>query len=866
MSSGPHPSPFSLRLIQWLCKEELVEELQGDLVQYHHELQASKTRSFKYWLQVLQYLRPSTLKSFNTQNSRSMFIFNPKLTFRNLYRHRSTSLISIFGFALGLVATFFLGFYIYAEWSTDRFHVDREKTYRILRVGEINGSPYRIGVTSAPFAQALLNDFPGDVESVTRVAAERGLVEVGDKKIYENDLLFVDENFFQFFSFPLRTGDPGTVLSTANSVVLSREAASKYFGDDNPIGQILTLDNEDEFIVSGVMDDIPANAHLNFSMAFRIDLLESYDWFGGWWSNNLITYLKIPSAAQASRLEDQFEGFMDKYFGEDFKQSGNRVGLELEPLSDVYFNDETRYDLGVAHGNWNSIITLGWVAIAILFIACFNYVNLSIAQSFSRSKEVGVRKVLGGVRSRLVLQLLSESLVIIMLAVLISIGICVMTKPYFNTFFGLEVVLDWLNPRVLIFLGVLISGLVLTSGLYPAFLLSSFKSLHMLRDGKLSLGRHFILRKSLVIIQFSISIFLIAASLLVAKQTRFLSSKSLGFDKEAIVLVDMNNSQIRRQRETFKKRLMANSNILGVTSFSGEPGGFHDASSFQVGGVDEKHRMRTLFTDVEYFKVMDIDIVAGRGFSKEIDDDQDYVAIFNEKAIKELGVDADEVIGKRLSMPGWDISNVQIVGVVADYHFIGLQNEIEPLAILTGGFHRKVALKVNMNNVTEQLSFLEETYNALVPDFPMSYQFLDDRLGRLYEKEQQQTRIFATFSGLSIFLACLGIFGLAAYAIHRRQKELGIRKVLGATARQIITLISREFVMLVALASIVAIPLAVYFLKGWLDGYAYRIMIGDHWYDFVLAGIATAAIALVTVILKTYEAAISNPIESIRDE
>ncbi|MEM7297628.1 MAG: ABC transporter permease [Bacteroidota bacterium] len=868
MPKANSPSNLSIKLIAWLCKDELVEELQGDLLQYHIELKNKRFKSLRYWFQVINYLRPSTIRSFKTQNSGPMFIFNPILTLRNLYRHKSTSIISIFGFTMGLVATFFLYFYIYSEVSTDQFHEDKDQTYRLLRVGQINGSPYRIGVTSVPYAQALLTDFPSDVKSVTRVAPERGLVEVGEKKFYENQMIFTDQNFFEFFSYPLISGDKKTVLSTANSAVISKAAAEKYFGDEDPIGKLVKLDNEFEFIITGVMDEMPANSHLNFNMVFPITIMEGFDWFGGWWSNGLITYLKIPTEEQAANVEGRFEWFMDKYFGEDFEQSGNKIGLELEALGDIYFNNDTRYDFGATHGNFSSIITLGAVAIAILFIACFNYVNLSIAQSFSRAKEVGVRKVLGGSKFRLVFQFLSESLMILLFSILFSIGVCELIRPFFNNFFGLQVELNWFDQNVLLFFLLLVFGVMLSSGVYPALLLSSFKSVSILRGSKLYSGKNVGLRKILVVTQFAISIFLIVASILISIQTDFLNSKELGFDKEAVVLVDLDNSEIRNleNREKFKDRLMANSNVLGVSSFSGEPGGFHDASTFQITGIDENHRMRTLFTDTEYFNLMDIEIVEGRPYSKEIVTDEQFAVILNEKAVQELGIDPAEVLGRKVTMPGWDIDNVPIIGVVADYHFISLQHEIEPLAILCGGFHRKLGVKINMTNARDQLSFVEETYDEIAPNFPMNYQFLDDKLGELYEKEQQQTRIFSTFSGLSIFLACLGIFGLAAYATSQRQKELGIRKVLGATARQIIGLISKEFVLLVLIASIIAIPVSGYFINNWLTGYAYRIEMIDHWYVFIVGGLAAALIALVTVTFKTYRAAISDPTESIRNE
>lgn len=865
MAKITQPPKFSLKLIRWFCKDELVEELQGDLEQYYAETQANFFKGLKYWYQVFNYLRPSTIKSFKNLNSGTMFIFNPLLTLRNLYRHISTSLISLFGFTMGLVATIFLYFYIYSEISTDRFHEDGAQIYRALRVSEMNGTPYRIGVTSVPYANALLTDYPSDVVAATRAVPENGLVSFGEKQFMEDDLLFADKNFFQFFSYPLAIGDKASVLATANSAVLSKAAAKKYFGDEDPIGKIIEVDNAYEFIVSGVMEELPGKTHLDFSIVLSIDLLERFEWFGGWWNNSLNTYVKIPTPEQAANLGGKLDQFMEKYMGDDFERSGSKVGLELEPLKDIYFNNETRYDFS-SHGSFSSILTLGAVAIAILFIACFNYVNLSIAQSFMRAKEVGVRKVLGGSKWRLILQFLSESMMILFLSILISVGICELMTPMFNSFFGLEVSLNWMDMNVILFFLSLVIVILLSSGVYPAVLLSSFKSVSILKGSKLTSGKNVGLRKALVIAQFSISIFLIVASMLISVQTKYLNSKDLGFTKEAIVLIELNNSEIRSQRDQFKDRLLANSNVMGATMVSGEPGGFHDASSFVVTGVPETHRMRTLFTDTEFFDVLDIDIVAGRSFSKEITSDQEQTVILNKRAVVELGLNPEDAVGRKVTMPGWDIEDVPVIGVAADYHFNTLRDEIEPLAILSGGFHRKLAVKINMVNMKDGLLHIDKTFTELSPGFPMSYQFLDDSLKELYENEQQQARVFSAFSTLSIFLACLGIFGLAAYAAQQRQKELGIRKVLGATAQQIIGLISKEFVWLVLVASCIAIPVVWYFIQRWLGAYAYRIEVIDHWYVFVAGGITTIFIALVTVTLKTYRAAISDPTESIRNE
>ena len=858
------PPNFSLQLIRRLCKKELAEELEGNLHEYYATLKDASLKRLKYWYQVFNYLRPSTLKSTNIKIN-SMFSFNPVLTFRNLLRHKSTSFINIFGFTLGLVASIFLYFYIYSELSYDSFHKEKDQIYRAVRLSGINGSPYSIGVTSGPFAEALLNDFPDDVNAVTRALPESGLVSYEDKKFFEEKLIFADANFFEFFSFPLSTGSPSGVLQDANSVVLTKAAAKKYFGDQNPLGQILEVDNQYQFTVSGVMDEFPAKSSLEFDMVFSLQIYERFEWFQNWWNNGLITYLNVSTPQRAQNVNAQLPRFMDKYFGDDFEASGRRVDLTLEPLSELYFNNETRYDFA-QHGDLNSVYILALVAISILFIACFNYVNLSIAQSFTRAKEVGVRKVLGVPRFRLIWQFLGESLMILLFSISLSIGICHFLNPVFNSAFGLEVTLNWFDSNVATFFVGLIAAVLITSGLYPALLLSSFKPVVVLKGSKLSSNGKVGLRKGLVIVQFAISIFLIVATVLIAAQTNYLNSKDLGFDKEAVVLIDLNNSEIRSEMQSFKDRLLSNSNVKMISGMSGEPGGFHDASGFLVTGVEGNNRLRTVFADRDYLELFGIEMVAGRNFSKEITTDEENVMIFNEKAAKEMGLDPEDIVGRRASMPGWDIDNAPIIGIVKDFHFNSLRDEIEPMAIISGGRPRKLAVKVNQQGISNTLLFIDEKYREVAPNFPMSYQFLDQNLANLYENELKQAKVFSVFSGISILLACLGIFGLAAYSAQQRQKELGIRKVLGASPFQIINLISKEFVLLVVIATALASPSVWYFIKSWLGNFAYRIEIPDYWYVFIVGGLAAIFIALLTITVKTYRAAVSDPTQSIRNE
>lgn len=864
MAKANQPPKLSLKLIDWFCREELIEELQGDLYQYYAE-SGGKLKVLKYWIQVIKYLRPSTLKSVKTQKSGPMFVFNPILTLRNLNRHRSTSLISIFGFTFGLVATIFLYFYIHSELTVDTFHKDGDKIYRAIRQSEVNGTPYDIGVTSGPFAGALANDFPESITDVTRAMTESGLVSAGERKFYEDRILMADANFFDFFSYPLAAGDPKTVLDKPNSVVLSSQMAKKYFGDENPIGKEIKADNMFTFIVTGVMEEMPAKTHIPFDFVASIELYNQFDWFKNWWSNGLMTYVKIPSPQVAESVKAQLPGFMDKYFGEDFQKFGRRIDLTLEPLEEIYFNNETRYDSAL-HGNIRSIYILGAVSIAILFIACFNYVNLSIAQSFMRAKEVGVRKVLGVHKKRLMLQFLGESFMILLFSILLAVALCQLLYPLFYQAFGIELALNWTDLNVLTFFAALIVLVLITSGLYPALLLSSFKPTAIMK-GNLGTGKNVGLRKGLVVVQFAISIFLIVATVLISRQNAYMNNKDLGFDKEAVVVVRLYNEEIRNNKETFMKNLRLLPSVKAVSNMSGEPGGFHDVTVFKISGVNEDLRFRTVFTDTAYLSVLGIDVLAGRSFSPNLATDATDAMLINEKALAETGLSANEIIGKKVSLPSWNDTQRTIIGVVPDYHFNSLKDEVEPVGIIASqNFGGRVVIKVQSSNLKEAMIVIDETYRELSPGFPLQYDFLDDSLERLYEEEQKQAHLFSAFSGISIFLACLGIFGLAAYSAQQRQKELGIRKVLGATVQQIISLISKEFVLLVVVATVLAIPAAWYFISNWLKDYAYQIDLWSHWYVFVAGGIVTVIIALITVSIKTYKAAISDPTDSIRNE
>lgn len=861
-----YPPQLSLKLIHWLCRSELAEEIEGNLIEYFNALPpTSRFRMIKYWFQVFTYLRLSTVKNFKHSKHNSMFILNPLQSFRNLLKQGASTFINISGFTVGLTCVVMLYFYISSELSVDSFHKDGDQIYRTLRIGSMNGSPYDIGVTSPPFAPALLNDYPNSIKAVCRAYIERGLVAYEDQKFYEEGLLFADSNFFNFFSFPLKRGNPKTVLSNPNNIVLTQQMATKYFGAEDPIGKVLILDNDSEFIVSGVMAEPTSKSHLEFKMVINIEVLKNTGFYTAWWSNALSTYVKIENAEEALYVNSQLDNFMDKYFGEDFKRSGTRMGLKLERLSDIYFNKDTQYD-SVAHGNLGNIYILGIVAAAILFIACFNYVNLAIAQSFKRAKEVAVRKVLGGEKIRLVAQMLGESLIILVIASLLSLAMVLLLKPAFSSLFQLDFKLKWDDPNVYIFFSTLILSTLLVAGAYPAILISSFDPNKIFRDKKLSLGKNSWLHKSLVIAQFIISIILIASTLIISKQMSFVRNTHLGFDRDALVVLEINNNAVKSNLKTFKERLEQSPHITSVTRMTGEPGGFHDATVIQFKGEQEVNRIRIGIGDEDYFSTFNIQIIAGRNFSKSLESEVNRTAIINETALKMLNLTEDEIFEKRFDLASWGFEDVQIVGVAKDYHFTSLKNKIEPLVIMNGESDWRCGIKVNGQNLNASLQAIAGIWEEMTPQFPLQYKFLDDSLNRLYETENRQGKVLTAFSGISIFLACLGVFGLVTHATKQRQKEFGIRKVLGAGIGQIFRLVSKEFVILLLVASIIAIPASWYLTSKWLQQFAFHIEVKQNWLLFVLSSFIAFVIAFLSIAMKTYKTAISNPVKSIRYE
>lgn len=787
-----------------------------------------------------------------------------KVIFRYLSRKVFFTTLNVVGLSIGLASCIVIFLFVTQELSYDKFHRDGESIYRVLRQSEINHMPYNIGVTAAHFAPALQQDFPEAIGSTTRALAFEGLLTYKDRSFLENELLLADSNFFTFFSFPLVKGDPASVLTNGNSIVLSARLAQKYFGDNDPIGEIIRMDDQYDMMVTGIMDDFPGKSHLDFQAVGSINIVEQEDWFEDWWGNAFFTYVKLRNAQEEVALNENFPSFMEKYFGADFQRVGNRIGLKLEPLHDIYFNHDTRYENNVAHGDRRHVNIFITIGVVLILLASINYINLATAQASSRAKEVGIRKTLGSARRAVAFQFLSESFFLCILSTLIATGVAQLVIPLLNAEFGLALPGVVTDARLWLFIVMLVIVISFASGVYPAFVLSSFKPVNVLK-GQVKGDFSFVfLRKALVIFQFGVSAFMIIATLFIGEQLAFMREKDLGFKSDQLLVVKVNNGLINRERLAFKAALLRESDFSSASLSSGHPGGFYDATTVKFEGKEADMRMRTLWADADYAKTMGLSVQAGRFFSDDYPADSLDAVVVNETAVRQLGWSPNEAIGRRVMLAQFDSVYKQIVGVVKDYHFTSLKQKIEPLIISHLNDRGNLLVKVSGKDLRSAVSRLEENWSRYNTGFPLDFQFLDDVIHRLYTRESMQGKVFTLFSIISVFIACLGILGLGAYLASQRKKEIGIRKVLGATTRQVSTLLMKDLVILVLIANVIAIPVGYWAMDKWLAGFAYRIAL--HPLVFVVATAAILLLASLIAGINASRVAMQNPARSLRTE
>jgi putative ABC transport system permease protein len=785
-----------------------------------------------------------------------------KTAWRNLMKNKVFSFINILGLTIGITVCMMIFLFIMNEFNVDRFHKNNDRIYRVMRGFEIEGKQGSVSYLSGPYAPALLNDFKGEILKAVRVNPSSNLVTVGTHSFNEKMIYNVDSDFFNLFSFPLIKGNAATALENPNSVVLTESTAKKYFGSiDNAVDKVIELDKKLQLKVTAIAKDVPSNSHLYFDLIVPLSNYNDGAIMKTWINNGLYTYVLLDPHVKPQQIERRFSQFMEKYLGGDMKKYGLHWTLSLTPLKDVYFENA---DDDAKHGDKTVVYIFLSIAVLILLIACINFMNLSTIRAVDRSKEVGLRKVLGALRNNLIWQFIGESILLTTISCLLSIGLLLLIMPLYNQLLGYSLTVSWnALPIYLFVIGVIIIVGFL-AGSYPAFFLSSFSPIQALK-GKLRLGKGgSAFRQALVVVQFSISVFLIVGTIIITKQMTYVKNKQLGYNKEQTVMVRIDNNDFYNNMNVFKNALQNQNVIQSVSLMSGEPGGFFDGNIFDVQDHAEKWNAHTEFADFEFVKTLGLKIIAGRDFSASFPTDTTDAVLINKTAVAKLGWTPQQAIGKWIQNTVRDDAKRRIIGVVDDFNFQSLKESMEPLVIAPNLDRRVALIKLKPGNMQAGVALVEKAYKTVASAYPFEYSFLDGQFNDLYKKDIRQQTILSVFAMLAIFVACLGLFGLASFTATKRFKEIGVRKVLGSSVQGIVVLLSKDLLKPVLIASCIALPVGYWAMNKWLQNFAYKTSLS--WWIFVLAALITFGIALITVSIKAIKAAIANPVKSLRTE
>jgi putative ABC transport system permease protein len=792
-----------------------------------------------------------------------------KVALRNLLKYKGYTLINVTGLAVGMTCCLLILFYVRTELSYDRHHENADGIYRVTSLNHRSGTHW--ACIGPPVGPALESAFP-EIERVVRyrfVEAGSAVLSHEEREFEEKGILYADANVFHMFTLPLRQGNPTTALRDPHTIILTAEMVQKYFGDADAMGRILSFNGGMELKVTGVLEDLPKTAHNPFD--FLISLSTFYSNAGDWldraktWAG-FHTYIQLKEGVDPESLTQKIPDFVARFYADRYDEPADeRMSLHLQPLVDIHLHSKLEKEL---HQNSDIayVYIFSVIAAFVLVIACINFVNLTTARSTRRMREIGIRKVVGAHRTQLIRQIMAESMFMVLLAWALTLGAIELTLPIFTNLTGVELALDAFQPTQLFLMmgGIaVLTGII--SGSYPALLVSGFHPIDALKGRSRSTARPATFRKGLVTVQFVISIFLMAASLVIGDQLTFFRTKQLGFDKEHVIKVrlpEVLREAVVRSPETFREELSQNPAIVSMSVASEVPG-----ERFSLEGINIEGRpdapattMRIIWgVDHDYLPTLGIELAQGRNFSRELRSDSSAL-ILNEAGVRELGL--SDPIGTRLR---WQRYVGNVVGVVHDFHFASLHNQIQPLIIpLRPNQANHLLVRVAPHKIAEVLPFLRSTLDKIVPNQPFFYSLLGADFDRLYLAEDKLFDIFGYFTGIAIFVACLGLLGLASFAAEQRTKEIGVRKVLGASIRGVVILLSKDFSKLVALAFLISTPIAFLATRQWLQDFAYRVEIGIG--TFLMAGVLALLIAWLTVFFHALKAALSNPVESLRYE
>ncbi len=837
----------------YLIKEDLEEE-------YLYLCQTKGKRKARRWLwrQTLLAVGFYAKYLFNWRNI--MLKNYLKITIRNIKRHKAFSFINITGLGIGLAISLFIVLWVQNELSYDRFHKNYKNIYRIVEHWMIlDGSVNPGASTPYPLGPALRDNYPEVEESLHFLIKNGTLVGYRDKRFYENKFAFADANFFSLFSFPLLKGSPETVIKDLNALVISQSMAKKYFGKENPIGKTLTINARHDFIISGIMLDMPRNSHIQADFICNFEFLIANQWSKRWVDHMYYTYVRLRPDTDLETFGAKIKSYIN-----DNDHDPTTLQISLQPLRDIHLRSNFNYDMGgTSQGKALYVYIFSIVAVMVLLIACINFMNLATAKAANRAKEIGVRKVSGASKSQLIKQFMGESFFMSILALFFALICVAVLLPEFNSLTGKN-----FNSRS-IFNGSMFFyflALTVTTGLlagsYPALYLSSFSPSYILK-GKLRLGtksRYF--RRALVVLQFSLSIILLIGTFVIRDQLAYMQDKNLGIKKDNIIYMQI-RGELRNNRDAFKTELTRYPEIKSVTTSSDLPTNITWATTgVYWEGKTPEYRIHwsVMSVDFDYIDTFGLEILKGRKFSKEISTDTRTAYIINETGADVLGY--ENAIGKKFSL--WDTEGT-IIGVARDFHISSLHEQIEPLIIIVNpNWNSYIFAKISSNNIKSVIAKIEEVHQSLNPDYPFEFHFLDAEYEGIYLSEERTGKLFQCFSFVAIFISCLGLFGLSSFIVEQRTKEIGIRKVLGANVPIILLQLLRDFTKWVFIANIIAWPIGYFVMKQWLKNFAYRT--DFDWRIFFLSGIITLLIAVTRVGYKSLKAATANPIDSLRYE
>jgi len=803
-----------------------------------------------------------------------------KLAIRNIVRHKGFSFINIAGLTLGCTAFILICLFVWDEYTYDRNIPGKESIYRLYvnRTTEENNE--NVAMVPPAFATALKQQFP-DVENVTRVFRlyDKQLLEYKGKQLYQEKAVVCDSSFFNVFPANFVYGSPSGALSEPTSILISEELSLKIYGNSNPVGQTLTV-NKQDYQVKGVYRNDPK---FHLQMAYMLPLpvllkqipeerMKSWGWM------QWFTYCKVKKGTDIASLERKFQQLAKKEGAAFSVGEKYNIVPHFQSLEDVHLkSSDFKHDMAV-RGNGDYVKALTIIAFFILLIACFNFINLATAKSVQRAKEVGVRKVIGASRTELVVQFIGEAIFLAFISIIISVALSFLILPSVNQFTEKNISFPLFSNPILMVVLLLFSLLIgILSGFYPAIVLSDFRPVQVLKSSILtpvSTGLAPFLRQGLVIVQFTISVTLIISAIIVYRQVNYLHNKDLGFQKEEIMFFQMRGDKMYQDQALFKNELMKQPGVSSVSIGYGFPG---DATAgdqiiVPMNGEEKKMPAAQLLVDYDYIKTLKLQIIAGRDFSRDKSMDSTSAFIINETAVRQMGFGTPEkAIGKTLLWPVWEsqqpdsLKRGQIIGVVKDFHFKSLYDKLETTVLqIYPQANWKVAVKINSRDAAQTIAKVTETWNKFSPDQPLEYRFLDDSFELMYKPEDKLRSLLLIFTCIAIFVGCLGLFGLSAYAAERRKKEIGIRKVLGASVEGIVMLLSKDFVKLVLISLVIATPIAWWSMYNWLLDFPYRMDIS--WWIFAISGAVAIVIALLTVFFQSVKAALVNPVRNLRAE